>query len=474
VLERDVDRGPAEAFQVSQRILDGAAWRGECAVSVARALFCALGLTRYIAINHLSRLEFAAPYLMGVVCSTFVLARRRTAPNVPFLYASVIFDWALCMLALLPDVLWHPPGYTGVANRPDLAVVYILVVASSFRLQPAACWIATGLYATSCGALIALDGELTGIDWGWRGSGISMILLLTLSSGLLAYQLATRTRRLVLAGAIETWRNIQAERTFAVLAEEGHDARSLLSAARLDADQLLERISSGSWSGVVEMAQRLRDQVIHVVKLAAHSRDRSFIELARLEPIDLGRLAARARDVASIVGARFPRVTIELGGELRPGNVVLLGGVAAFERILLNIVTNACEGDGKNAALRVTVHFSDSPGNVSMTVEDDGPGFSREILRQQSRAQDALSKLNCVTTKPHGSGLGLYFVARLVRVSGGELEWGNRNERGARVTVRLRKRDAVSVVNAPGGVMEASAAGFEGIAFEGPVEARRG
>jgi two-component system C4-dicarboxylate transport sensor histidine kinase DctB len=94
-------------------------------------------------------------------------------------------------------------------------------------------------------------------------------------------------------------------------------------------------------------------------------------------------------------------------------------------------VINACEGRGARGAgsVDVVVEWDGPTGDVSIQVRDDGPGFPDEVLAAPVTA--------FVTTKPRGSGLGLYTAERLVNASGGSLRRENAPGGGAVVTVVL-------------------------------------
>ena len=71
---------------------------------------------------------------------------------------------------------------------------------------------------------------------------------------------------------------------------------------------------------------------------------------------------------------------------------------------------------------------------AEIAVEDDGPGFQREMIGQVFDPY--------VTTKVKGTGLGLAIVRKIVEEHGGHIEADNRAAGGARVRVDLPLRDA--------------------------------
>jgi C4-dicarboxylate-specific signal transduction histidine kinase len=105
--------------------------------------------------------------------------------------------------------------------------------------------------------------------------------------------------------------------------------------------------------------------------------------------------------------------------------------------MLENAVANACEGDGGARSRRVEVLVLGRPdtGSLGVEVRDDGPGFPSELLAAPIAAFR--------TTKPGGSGLGLYTTERLVHASGGWLRRANRPDGGAVLSMFLPEALAV-------------------------------
>jgi signal transduction histidine kinase len=112
---------------------------------------------------------------------------------------------------------------------------------------------------------------------------------------------------------------------------------------------------------------------------------------------------------------------------------VPLEAVAAeVKAILQALVVNACEASSAGGRTRVTVR-RDSDGRARVEVEDEGSGIPPEV-------RDRLFAPH-VTTKPHGSGMGLFLAQRLASGRyGGELELAPRAGGGTRATVRLAAR----------------------------------
>ncbi|NOZ94102.1 MAG: HAMP domain-containing protein [Acidobacteria bacterium] len=99
-----------------------------------------------------------------------------------------------------------------------------------------------------------------------------------------------------------------------------------------------------------------------------------------------------------------------------------------LRQALVNLLDNSFEvlGERGHVTIGVTLHEDD----ITIVVEDDGPGFPTEDL--EVLVQPFFS------TKGRGSGMGLALVHRVVADHGGRLAMENLRPRGARVRIELR------------------------------------
>ena len=106
----------------------------------------------------------------------------------------------------------------------------------------------------------------------------------------------------------------------------------------------------------------------------------------------------------------------------------LLGDGGQLQMAVSNLLRNAVEAVGQGDIInpRLAVAISRTRKSVTLKVADNGPGFSGNLLR------NALLS----TSKPDGSGLGLYLVRLAVENNGGSMHLG-RSELlgGAEVTL---------------------------------------
>jgi len=101
--------------------------------------------------------------------------------------------------------------------------------------------------------------------------------------------------------------------------------------------------------------------------------------------------------------------------------------------ILQNIVLNAKDAMGGKGVLKVSAFAEDD--DVVLKFEDNGPGIPAELL---SKIFDP-----GFTTKPHGTGLGLTVVKRVVDLYGGQISVDSQVGKGTTFSIKLPKKPKI-------------------------------
>jgi two-component system sensor histidine kinase HydH len=105
-----------------------------------------------------------------------------------------------------------------------------------------------------------------------------------------------------------------------------------------------------------------------------------------------------------------------------------------MQQVFINLIKNAVEATPQGGEIKIAMAGVDETeqgpcAGVEVTVADSGPGIEAENL---DRILEPF-----FTTKPGGTGLGLYITHEIVRRHGGELWVTSEPGRGAAFTVRL-------------------------------------
>lgn len=225
-----------------------------------------------------------------------------------------------------------------------------------------------------------------------------------------------------------------AERLLRIL-EHNHDASTTLSALLMNAQRIHEQTQDAEVAPVTlnELAtgiESVRKGLSRLRELLEDARRESAGQVEPPVPVDVVAILGESVREAAASWPEVAFVAPELDG-IAGTRVRVAGAELALRRVLQNVLTNACEGDGLRAALqvRVVARLQPEEGMLAIECHDDGPGFRRELLEHGVRAFD--------TTKLSGTGLGLYTVGSLLRASGGELSVANAQGGGAIVTLQL-------------------------------------
>lgn len=201
-----------------------------------------------------------------------------------------------------------------------------------------------------------------------------------------------------------------------------HDLRSPLTAIRAKLERSLTE--EGDLDGVVtsiEEIDRLTEMLTQSLDVA--EAEAGVLRLERL-PVDLDAL------LGTMVELYQPSLD-EKGLRLQfrsAGRVEVLADEALLHRMVANLFDN--EQKHLPPGCTVTVSLSEMRGAAVLLVEDDGPGFSQEVIADVFRrgVKGAGSR---------GHGIGLAFVEAVVTAHGGWVLAMNREEGGARVRISL-------------------------------------
>ena len=196
-----------------------------------------------------------------------------------------------------------------------------------------------------------------------------------------------------------------------------------------------------------QMLERATETIVQQVE-AMKEMVNAFSEYARapqleMATVDLNKLVTEVSDLYRAQGAiRGVRLKVELDPTIES----VLADPGRLRQLLNNLLTNAVEaleGQADGAIAVSTRRVLRGENEVArVTVEDNGPGFQRELIGQVFDPY--------VTTKAKGTGLGLAIVRKIVEEHGGHIEADNRAAGGAQVRIDLPQREAAAAGTAQG------------------------
>lgn len=208
-----------------------------------------------------------------------------------------------------------------------------------------------------------------------------------------------------------------------------HELNQPLAAIRSYADNarvLLDHQRTEDARGNLE---QISDLTTRMASIIAHLK--AYARGARRAPENV-QLQPAIEDALSMVASRRRAMNVELLRDVPDAPLWVQAGETRLRQILGNLLTNALDALAEKAPPRLLwVIASQDQHGVTLTLRDNGPGFSEDALAH------AHEPFFTTKTTAKGLGLGLAICDNLLRALGGRLEMGNHLEGGAVVRLHL-------------------------------------
>jgi len=207
-----------------------------------------------------------------------------------------------------------------------------------------------------------------------------------------------------------------------LLADVSHELRSPLARIKVALELLPEGDKRDS------IAQDIREMESLTTALLEREHVRNQASQTSLERINLVTIAAEAIDG---FGNTAPGVQLNVS----PQRLDFDGDGALIKVLIQNLVDNAVKFSLPDSK-PVEVGLLETEAGVRITVDDDGRGVPADLAE---KIFEPFVKLNPARGHRTGYGLGLNLCQRIVQAQGGSIEIQQREPRGTRVLVNLRK-----------------------------------
>jgi len=206
-----------------------------------------------------------------------------------------------------------------------------------------------------------------------------------------------------------------------------HDFRNPMSSLRLDAQMLEKEGQRGEDARrerMAELAGRMRHTLDRMEKVF-----QEFLVLAKpgqeaAERIELGDCA---QDCLDMLVPRFEAAGVSSELCSVEGGAYIMASEASINRALLNVILNATQHAGSGG--RVTVRVTRIKDRLRLEVCDTGPGIAKEL---RERVFDMF-----YTTRPQGTGLGLFLARTAIEKNGGTLKVAEPDGVGTRLRMEF-------------------------------------
>lgn len=218
-----------------------------------------------------------------------------------------------------------------------------------------------------------------------------------------------------------------------------HEIKNPLTPIRLSAERMRLKLMPSMNEKDAQLLDRGTETIVQQVE-AMKEMVNAFSEYARAPRFEMATLGLNklVTEVTDLYRAQVVGRGVRLRVSLDPALMTVVADRGRLRQLLHNLLTNAVEAlEGRpDGEIAIATHLAirDGADVAEVVVEDNGPGFPRELIGQVFDPY--------VTTKARGTGLGLAIVRKIVEEHGGGIEADNRPEGGARVRVHLPANDS--------------------------------
>lgn len=231
-------------------------------------------------------------------------------------------------------------------------------------------------------------------------------------------QLTDYRERLIVSQRIAAWQSIGRQ--------VAHEVKNPLTPISVAVDDLRRsfRERQPDFDTILDgCTATVKQEIARLKKLLAQFS--SFAEMPPPEPADLS-ADDFIQDISVLFNEDISAGRLRFENTL--GESVIHFDPDQIRQVIINIVKNGLEAGAASCVLRLLR----AEGRLTITVEDDGPGFPPDMI--------AKGIMPYFSTKDHGRGLGLVICQRIVFDHDGTMNLENKPEGGARVTITLPQR----------------------------------
>lgn len=220
-----------------------------------------------------------------------------------------------------------------------------------------------------------------------------------------------------------------------------HELNQPLGAIRSYADNAVVLLEHQRYPDARENLRQISDITSRMASIISHlrafaRRDRHAPESVALQPA--------IEDALALLAKRRRALDVELIRDLPDAPLWVQAGETRLRQVLGNLLANALDALTEKAApRRLWLSTEESAERVTLTIRDNGPGFTEDALER------ALEPFFTTKTSAQGLGLGLAICDTLTRALGGELAFDNHPQGGAVIRLCLSRSTPGVVPQAP-------------------------
>ncbi len=218
-----------------------------------------------------------------------------------------------------------------------------------------------------------------------------------------------------------------------------HEIGNPLNSVKMALTVLSKNLGIYDQKTMGEFIHRSLSELSRVEYLLKALRNFSLFESPVVESVNIVNFM---NNFISLVQDDFKRKSIEVISKIAPDTFWVKIDHRALHQVLLNLMTNSADAliGCKKPEIRISV--SRESEWIQIQVIDNGCGISEEEMQNIFKP--------FVTTKPHGTGLGLVIVKKMVCKMEGSIKINSRKDKGTTVTMFFPEGDPTNDQNPVG------------------------
>ena len=208
-----------------------------------------------------------------------------------------------------------------------------------------------------------------------------------------------------------------------------HELRTPLTTLQSHIEAFLDNI----WEPNAERLTMVHEEIIRLTKLIKELSDLSIIEgnEIKINKIKVNFSAFLHNMIENFKPMFFSKnITVNLNIQQ---DVELLGDIDHFNRIFVNILSNACKYTNDNGT--INVYLEEKEGAITVIIEDSGIGIPKEDIKYvfERFYRSDLSR----NKGTGGTGIGLTITKSLVEANNGEIKIESEVGKGTRIICKF-------------------------------------
>lgn len=175
-----------------------------------------------------------------------------------------------------------------------------------------------------------------------------------------------------------------------------------------------------------EFISRSLGELSRVEFLLKAFKNFSLFETPRMEDVNLGHFFTNFK---SLIEEDFARQRIHIFLDLPTEDIFASTDPRAFHQVILNLMTNAADALAETERPMIDIAVEKTAGFAQVTVRDNGCGMTPDQIKNLFRP--------FYTSKPHGTGLGLMIVKKMLSKMNSSIRIESQPLEGTTVTMTL-------------------------------------